>query len=265
MKWLYPYDKTVFPGGIAGPVLQWTPQSGGAVGRLPASALQPVRLQGLLRAARTPMQLPVPDKAWTTAWAQSTGADDPLKVRADDDVGHHRERPDHRGVDVRARQPQGRRLLQHVHLAAGEQQRRGDGHPARREQAEPVPRHQRPVADRTVHLVPLRLRQRRDDRGAASPVPGRASCRASRTICSRRRRRTPPRRWRRRRPTTGASARVYPDGSRVLTDGQPGQTGARLPGGTGRQPRHGGAEGEPALRSEARARPSRSRACRGTR
>src|SRR5580704_679305 len=30
MKWLYPYDQTIFPGGIIAPVLQWTPQSGGA-------------------------------------------------------------------------------------------------------------------------------------------------------------------------------------------------------------------------------------------
>src|SRR3974390_754766 len=29
MKWLYPYDQTVFPGGLIAPVLQWTPQAAG--------------------------------------------------------------------------------------------------------------------------------------------------------------------------------------------------------------------------------------------
>src|SRR5580692_6862322 len=34
MKWLYPYDATVFAGGLLPPVLQWTPQAAG-----PASAV----------------------------------------------------------------------------------------------------------------------------------------------------------------------------------------------------------------------------------
>src|SRR6202171_2151331 len=32
MKWLYPYDATVFPGGILPPLLMWAPQAGGADG-----------------------------------------------------------------------------------------------------------------------------------------------------------------------------------------------------------------------------------------
>ena len=32
MKWLYPYDATIFPGGLAGPILQWAPQSAGTDG-----------------------------------------------------------------------------------------------------------------------------------------------------------------------------------------------------------------------------------------
>jgi hypothetical protein len=86
MKWLYPYDKTVFPGGIAGPVLQWTPQSGGAEGvylHLHSSLFDYKGCFG----ATTPQQLPVPDKAWTTAWAQSTGANDPLSVELTTVVG----------------------------------------------------------------------------------------------------------------------------------------------------------------------------------
>ena len=79
MKWLYPYDKTVFPGGIAGPVLQWTPQSGGASGVYLHLHSNLFDYKGCF-GSTNPMQLPVPDKAWTTAWAQSTGANDPLKV-----------------------------------------------------------------------------------------------------------------------------------------------------------------------------------------
>ncbi len=76
MKWLYPYDATVFPGGIAGPVLQWTPQSGGADGVYLHLKSNLFEYKGCF-GATNPMQLPVPDKAWTTAWQQSTGASNP--------------------------------------------------------------------------------------------------------------------------------------------------------------------------------------------
>jgi hypothetical protein len=79
MKWLYPYDATVFPGGIAGPVLQWTPEAGGADGVYLHLHSNLFDYKGCF-GATNPMQLPVPDKAWTTAWAQSTGAGDPLQV-----------------------------------------------------------------------------------------------------------------------------------------------------------------------------------------
>jgi hypothetical protein len=79
MKWLYPYDATVFPGGIAGPVLQWTPQSGGADGVYLHLKSNLFEYKGCF-GSTNPMQLPVPDKAWVTAWQQSTGAGDPLHV-----------------------------------------------------------------------------------------------------------------------------------------------------------------------------------------
>jgi hypothetical protein len=79
MKWLYPYDGTIFPGGIAGPVLQWNPQSGGADGVYLHMKSNLFEYKGCF-GSTNPMQLPVPDKAWTTAWAQSTGAGDPLHV-----------------------------------------------------------------------------------------------------------------------------------------------------------------------------------------
>jgi hypothetical protein len=79
MKWLYPYDATVFPGGILAPVLQWAPQAGGADAVLVHLHSQLFDYLGCF-GPNTNMQLAVPDKVWTTAWAQSTGAQDPLKV-----------------------------------------------------------------------------------------------------------------------------------------------------------------------------------------
>jgi hypothetical protein len=86
MKYLYPYDKTVFPGGIASPVLQWTPQSGGADGvylHLHSSLFDYKGCFG----ATNPAQLPVPATAWTKAWQQSTGAADLLHVELTTIVG----------------------------------------------------------------------------------------------------------------------------------------------------------------------------------
>jgi hypothetical protein len=79
MTWLYPYTGTVFPGGITAPVLQWTPQSGGADGiylHLHSSLFD---YKGCFP-GQTAMQLSVPSAAWVTAWQQSTGANDPLTV-----------------------------------------------------------------------------------------------------------------------------------------------------------------------------------------
>ncbi|HEY8089030.1 MAG TPA: hypothetical protein VIF09_14320, partial [Polyangiaceae bacterium] len=75
MKWLYPYDATVFPGGIAGPILQWAPQSGGADGVYLHMQSNLFEYKGCF-GKTNPMQLPVPDKVWVTAWDQSTGAGD---------------------------------------------------------------------------------------------------------------------------------------------------------------------------------------------
>lgn len=79
MKWLYPFDGTVFPGGITGPVLQWSPQSGGADAVYVHMKSSLFEYEGCF-GPTNPMQIPVPDSVWATAWAQSTGANDPLKV-----------------------------------------------------------------------------------------------------------------------------------------------------------------------------------------
>jgi hypothetical protein len=79
MRWLYPYDKTVFPGGILPAVLQWVPQSGGADAVYVHMRSSLFEYRGCF-GANPKRQLAVPDKAWTTAWQQSTGANDPLTV-----------------------------------------------------------------------------------------------------------------------------------------------------------------------------------------
>jgi len=80
MKWLYPYDRTVFPGGLIAPVLQWTPQSAGnADGVYVHMSSQLFDYKGCF-GATNPADLPIPDSAWSAAWAQSNGPNDPLKV-----------------------------------------------------------------------------------------------------------------------------------------------------------------------------------------
>jgi hypothetical protein len=87
MKWLYPYDKTVFPGGLLPPVLQWSPQAAGT----PTAVY--VHMSSMLFDYKgcfgptSPAQLPIPASAWSAAWAQSNGASDPLKVELTTEVG----------------------------------------------------------------------------------------------------------------------------------------------------------------------------------
>jgi hypothetical protein len=79
MKWLYPYDATVFAAGLLPPVFQWAPQAGGADGvyvHLKSSAFEYKGCFGANAAA----QLPLDAMAWTSAFAKSGGASDPLHV-----------------------------------------------------------------------------------------------------------------------------------------------------------------------------------------
>jgi hypothetical protein len=80
MKWLYPYDRTVFPGGLVAPVLQWTPQSAGsASGVYLHMSSQLFDYTGCF-GATDPADLSIPDGAWSAAWAQSNGVNDPVKI-----------------------------------------------------------------------------------------------------------------------------------------------------------------------------------------
>ena len=78
-RWLYPYERTVFPRGLTAPVLQW---------EMPA--FQPtavfIHLQSTFLDYRLclplaePMRIQIPQNAWDLAAAQSRGKPDPLLV-----------------------------------------------------------------------------------------------------------------------------------------------------------------------------------------
>ncbi|MGH7271640.1 MAG: hypothetical protein ACREJ3_14510, partial [Polyangiaceae bacterium] len=78
MTWLYPYDNTVFPGGILPPILQWS-QSGTPDGVYLHLHSTLFDYQGCFKGG-TPTQLTPVVLAWQTAWSQSKGKSDPLTV-----------------------------------------------------------------------------------------------------------------------------------------------------------------------------------------
>ncbi|MGH7270291.1 MAG: hypothetical protein ACREJ3_07640, partial [Polyangiaceae bacterium] len=78
MQWLYPYDKTVFPGGILPPVLQWS-QTGTPDGVYLHLSSMLFDYKGCFKGT-TPPQLTPSVVAWQTAWSQSHGKSDPLTV-----------------------------------------------------------------------------------------------------------------------------------------------------------------------------------------
>ncbi len=78
MKWLYPYDHTVFPGGLTGPVLQWS-QTGTPDGVFLHLHSNKFDFKGCYKGSNPP-SLPIDDATWATAYAQSDGKSDPLTV-----------------------------------------------------------------------------------------------------------------------------------------------------------------------------------------
>lgn len=78
LKWLYPYDATVFPGGIAAPILQWS-QTGTPDGVYLRLSSQKYTYTGCFKGTNPP-QLQIPEVEWATAYAQSAGKGDPLTV-----------------------------------------------------------------------------------------------------------------------------------------------------------------------------------------
>ncbi len=79
LKWLYPYDGTVFPGGIGAPTLQWS-QSAQPDGIFVHLHSNKYDYTGCF-AGVNPGQLALNQTEWETAYAQSAGLSDPLTVQ----------------------------------------------------------------------------------------------------------------------------------------------------------------------------------------
>jgi hypothetical protein len=78
MKWLYPYNATVFPGGLLAPVLQWS-QTGTPDGVYVHMSSLKFDYKGCFGGSNPP-QVTVDETSWATAFAQSGGKSDPLTV-----------------------------------------------------------------------------------------------------------------------------------------------------------------------------------------
>jgi len=74
---LYPYDGTVFPSGLAAPLLMWEGVAPQAV--LLAARSERLSYEGCF-VPRAPGQLSVPDTLWKAAERAGTNADDPLEI-----------------------------------------------------------------------------------------------------------------------------------------------------------------------------------------
>ncbi len=82
---LYPFDRTVFPQGLAAPELQWdAPTDGGSVMLHLTSQLLDYRV---CLALASPTHVAIPQEVWELAAKQSLGAADPLSVEIVIDAG----------------------------------------------------------------------------------------------------------------------------------------------------------------------------------
>ena len=235
MKYLYPYDGTVFPGGIASPVLQWVPQSGGADGVYLHMHSMLFDYQGCFGAPNPPEQLPVPDKAWVTAWDQSTGAGDPLTVEMTTIAGGKVSGPISQKWTFSLGSLKG--VVYYNTYTSPQVNNNGAVMVIQPGASKPTPFLTIPgslpqgpcischsvsasgsilVAQR--HQYPGGLLQSESYDLMKTPMPNPGSPMATTTSDD----------W-------GFSA-VYPDGSRLLTDGQPGMTGGLFPAGPGDNP-----------------------------
>jgi len=85
MKWLYPYNQTVFPGGIPAPVLQWS-QTGTPDGVYVHLKSSLFNYQACFAGASA-TNFTLASMPWLTAWSQSKGQSDPLSVEVATSTG----------------------------------------------------------------------------------------------------------------------------------------------------------------------------------
>ncbi len=235
MKWLYPYDQTVFPGGLLGPVLQWTPQAAGTPTAVYLHlSSQLFDYKGCF-GPTSPAQLPVPAMVWSTAWAQSNGAGDPLKVELTTMVGSTVSGPITESWTFALGSLKG--LVYYNTYTSPQVNNNGAVMVIKPGASSPSPflviQGQSPTgpcischsvsADGSMivaqhHQYPGGLKDSDSYDLLMNPMPSAGSPTAKITTDD----------W-------GFSA-VFPDGSRLLTDGQPGQTGNIFPAGPGDNP-----------------------------
>ena len=79
MRWLYPFEGTVFPRGLLAPILQWDSSSPVADAVYVHMASKRFEYRGCFGPTAA-HQVRVPQNVWETATAQSDGAGDPLRV-----------------------------------------------------------------------------------------------------------------------------------------------------------------------------------------
>jgi hypothetical protein len=79
LRWLYPFEGTVFPRGLLSPVLQWNSTSPAAEGVYIRMTSKRFEYRGCF-GPNAASQLPIPQTAWETATAKSEGVNDPLRV-----------------------------------------------------------------------------------------------------------------------------------------------------------------------------------------
>jgi hypothetical protein len=84
LKWLYPYDQTIFPGGLGAPELQWS-QTGAPDMIYVHLKSQKYEYTGCFKGPNP--QVVLPELEWATAYAQSGGQADPLTVQVTTSTG----------------------------------------------------------------------------------------------------------------------------------------------------------------------------------
>jgi hypothetical protein len=79
MRWLYPYDGTVWPRGLLAPTLQWTPAASGTDAVYVHIVSKSFEYKGCF-GPTSPERIPLPEAVWSAATTQASGPSDPLTV-----------------------------------------------------------------------------------------------------------------------------------------------------------------------------------------
>ena len=117
MKWLYPYDGTVFPRGMIAPMLMWD----GPVADVVYLHIQSTQFEykGVLKAAMGATmgpQLQIPQDVWDKAGKKTQGKSDTFNMELTARAGGSCDRSDRAALHDRASHREGLDLLQHLRV-----------------------------------------------------------------------------------------------------------------------------------------------------